>query len=336
MNLSPAPIMDLANAFFGSCVLFTASDAGVFKRLAEQDGLDAPTLAADLGLSERGARLLLDACVAEGLLSKSGASYSNTPLSSVFLAPNSPASLATAIRFNRDIYNAWGKLPELIRTGAPVESPELHLGDDANRTRTFVLSMHGRAMGIGRSVVPLLDLAGRQRLLDVGGGPGTYSVLITQAFPGLESTVLDLPEVVKVAAELIEFQGASQRVQVLAGDYHSTPFPTGVDAVNLFGMLHQESPEGILHLARKAFEALEPGGIVHVMDMMIDETHTAPQFSALFALTMALTTTNGWVFSSDELRGWLEAAGFVDFKVQPLPDPLPHWLASARKPGKKP
>ena len=29
---------------------------------------------------------------------------------------------------------------------------------------------------------------------------------------------------------------------------------------------------------------------MHVMDMMTDETHTAPQFSALFALTMALTT----------------------------------------------
>ncbi len=325
--------MDLANAFFGSQVLFTASDAGIFRRLSEHDGLTADQLAADSGASERGMRLLLDACVAEGLLTKTGSRYSNSPEARIFLTPGSPADLSGALRFNRDIYSAWGRLGELVRTGAPVERPQIHLGEDPDRTRTFVLSMHGRALAIGRAVVPLLQLAGRKRLLDVGGGPGTFSVLITRAFPELHSTVLDLPEVAHVAAELIAQQGGSSQITLLPGDYHATAFPQGVDAVNFFGMLHQESPEAIEALAAKAFEALEPGGVVHVMDMMTDETHTSPQFSALFALTMALTTTNGWVFSSTELKGWLERAGFQDFTVRPLPPPLPHWLASARKPA---
>ncbi len=329
---NPKPILDLANAFFGSCVLFVASDTGIFKRLAEKDTLDAATLAQDLNCSPRGLQLLLDACVAEGLLIKTGHAYSNAPVTRVFLVPGSPADLSTAIRYNRDIYGAWGKLAEFAKTGKPVERPQLHLGEDQQRTRTFVMSMHGRAMGIGRGVVPLLDLVGRKKLLDVGGGPGTYSVLISQAFPEIDCTVLDLPEVVKVAQELIERQGAASRVSVLPGDYHTTPFPGEFDAVNFFGMLHQESPADISTLARKAFDALKPGGVMHVMDMMTDETHTAPQFSALFALTMALTTEHGWVFSSEELKGWLEEAGFVDFKVSPLPPPLPHWLASARKP----
>ena len=329
----PRPVMDLANAFFGSCVLFTASDAGVFQRLAVKEGLDAAALARDLELSERGLRLLLDACVAEGLLSKNEGCYSNTPMTRIFLTPGSHADLSTAIRYNRDIYSAWGKLAQLVRSGAPVESPQLHLGDDSDRTRTFVLSMHGRALGIGRGIVPMLDLKGRKRLLDVGGGPGTFSVLITNAFPDLHSTVLDLPAVVAVAAELIESQGASSRVSIQSGDYHTAPFPVGIDAVNFFGMLHQESPDAIRLLARKAFEALEPGGVVHIMDMMTEASHTAPQFSALFAITMALTTENGWVFSSDELRGWFEEAGFRDFEVSPLPQPLPHWLAKARKPS---
>ncbi len=330
--MNPGRIIDLANAFFGSCVLFTASDAGIFGLLSRHPALDCAAVARELSLSERGATLLLDACVAEGLLSKTGDLYSNTPESRVFLTPGSPADLSKAIRYNRDIYSAWGKLAEFARTGKPVERPELHLGEDEARTRTFVMSMHGRALGIGRGVVPLLDLAGRRRLLDVGGGPGTYSVLIAQAFEGLQATVLDLPAVVAIAAELIESQGAADRVSVLAGDYHTAEFPAGVDAVNFFGMLHQESPDSIRRLARKAFDALEPGGVVHVMDMMTDATHTAPPFSALFALTMALTTGNGWVFSADELSGWLGEAGFTGFEVKPLPPPLPHWLAKARKP----
>jgi hypothetical protein len=65
------------------------------------------------------------------------------------------------------------------------------------------------------------------------------------------------------------------------------------------------------------------------MDMMTRADHTAPKFSALFAVNMALTTENGWVFADEELRGWMEQAGFTDFSVQPLPPPMPHWIARA-------
>jgi hypothetical protein len=73
-----------------------------------------------------------------------------------------------------------------------------------------------------------------------------------------------------------------------------------------------------------------------VMDMMTDPTHTAPKFSALFAVNMALTAASGWVFSSAELTAWMTAAGFTDVLVNPLPPPIPHWIASGRKPDKEP
>lgn len=327
----PARIIELSNAFYGSCVLFTASDAGIFAELARAGAATASQVASSLGLAERGAGLLLDACVALGLLEKHGAEYRTTTSSAFFLVPGSPGDLSRAIRYNRDVYASWGKLAEFARTGRPVEKPELHLGDDPERTRAFVMSMHGRALGIGRAVVPQLDLSGRKQLLDVGGGPGTYSVLIAQANPGIRCTVLDLPPVVDIAAQLIAQQGAGERVTTLAGDYHTTQFPPGNDVVNFFGMLHQESPDSIRALMRRAYDSLAPGGVVHVMDMMTDETHTQPEFSALFAVNMALTTEKGWVFSDRELRGWMEDAGFTDFLVRPLAPPMPHWLATGRK-----
>ncbi len=333
MPPDPSNIISLASAFYGSNVLFAASDLGVFGKLASLGEAASSDIAGELNLSPRGAELLLNGCVAVGLLEKSGNLFRNTPAAAVFLVPGSPGDLSAAIRYNRDVYSAWGKLADFARSGRPVELPETHLGDDSDRTRAFVLSMHGRALGMGRAVIPRLDLKGRTTLLDVGGGPGTYSVLITNANPSMRSTVLDLPPVAAIAAELIASQGASDRVRVLPGDYHTTPFPSPLDAINFFGMLHQESPDSIRDLFRRAFEALEPGGIVHVMDMMTEASHTSPPFSALFAVNMALTTANGWVFSDEELRGWLEEAGFIDFRVEPLPPPMPHWLASARKPS---
>jgi cyclopropane fatty-acyl-phospholipid synthase-like methyltransferase len=191
--------------------------------------------------------------------------------------------------------------------------------------------MHGRAMGIGQAVVPLLDLSGRKALLDIGGGPGTYSVLIARAFPQIRCTVLDLPEVVRIAEEIVAQSGVTDRVRTLAGDYHTVPFPADQDAVIFFGVLHQEDPAAIRDLLRRAYGALLPGGSIAVLDMMTDASHTRPKFSALFALNMALTTPHGWVFSEDELKAWLAEAGFTGFSCRHLPPPMPHWLALARK-----
>ncbi len=327
----PKYIIDIANAFYKSQILFTASDCGVFSALAELKAADSASIAAHTGLDARAARLLLDACVALDLLKKEGETYSNAPCVSAFLVPGAPGDLSHAIRYNRDVFDAWGKLPEFMKSGAPVEKPELHLGEDEARTRAFVLSMHGRALGIGQLLLPYLDLAGCSRILDVGGGPGTYSVLLAERYPDLSSTVLDLPGVVKVAEELIAERDVSDRVSTLPGDYHSTAFPGGNDAVLFFGMLHQESPAAIRKLFRKAHAALKPGGKVYVMDIMTDATHTQPEFSALFAVNMALTTENGWVFSDAELKSWAEASGFTDFSVSALPEPMPHCLAVATK-----
>ena len=329
--MNPDRIIGMASAFYDSCVLFTASDLGVFAKLAEIGPSDGTTLASALRLDERGARLLLDACVALELLNKDGNIYANTAESSVFLVPGSPGDLSGAIRYNRDVYPAWGKLKMLVQSGAPVEKPEFHLGLDPERTRTFVLSMHYRALAIGRAVLGELDLAGCRTLLDVGGGPGTYSVLIARANPDLMCTVLDLTDIVAVADELISQQGCSGQVKTLAGDYRTVEFPGGNDVINFFGMFHQESPESIRALLKKAYNALNPGGIVNVMDMMTDCTHTKPKFSALFAVNMALTTENGWVFADSELTEWMQEAGFVDCSVKPLPPPMPHSFATAGK-----
>ena len=332
--LSVQGIVDLASAFYGSAVLFAALEADAFT-LVQNAGEEATAAALSkrAGVDPRGLRLLLDACVAIGLLEKRGDVYANTPAAKLALVSGSPHDLTRAIRYNRDVYPAWGKLPELVKSGCPVEAPETHLGEDAGRTRRFVLAMHGRALGIGRAVIPMVDVRGCKRLLDLAGGPGTYAALLAQANPGLSCVTVDLPAVSAVAAELVCGAGLSDRVSCRAGDYHSDVYEAeSFDAVTIFGALHQESPEQIVQILKRAFAALRPGGRVFVLDMMTDASHTYPSFSALFAVNMALTTRNGWVFSDEELKGWLAEAGFAAFETRPVPPPMPHWLVSAVRP----
>lgn len=325
-------IVDLASAFYGSAVLFAAIDAGVFAAVERTDGsLDA--LAAATGSDARGLRLLLDACVAEELLEKRGGRYANTAAGKAALVPGGPADLTKAIRYNRDVYPAWGRLGEFVKTGKPAEKPEIHLGEDAARTKAFAAAMFGRATGIGRTVVPMLGtLAGR--VLDLAGGPGAYAILMCQANPAMTCVTVDLPAISAEARGYVAKFGLADRVECRAGDYHSDEYEReAYDAVTIFGALHQESPEAIVDVLKRAHRALKPGGRVLVLDMMTDETHAAPKFSALFAVNMAITTANGWVFSDAELKEYLAAAGFVPGETQPVPPPMPHWLVTARKGG---
>lgn len=118
----------------------------------------------------------------------------------------------------------------------------------------------------------------------------------------------------------------------MAGDYHVDAFgPESYDAVTIFGALHQESPEDILGILRRAHDALKPGGRLFVLDMMTDASHANPPFSALFAVNMALTTTNGWVFSDAEIKALMAEAGFEPGETRPAPPPMPHWLVAAAK-----
>ena len=329
-------IVDLASAYYGSAVLFAAIDRGVFAAV-EQSGSLAD-IVRETGANERGMRLLLDACVAEGLLTKTGEVYGNTPAGKMALVPGGPADLTKAIRYNRDVYPAWGRLAEFALTGKPTERPEVHLGEDAARTKAFAAAMFGRAMGIGKSIVPMLDLSrtveqsNSLKVLDLAGGPAAYAILMCQANPGMRCVTVDLPAISAEAQGYVAQFGLSDRIECRAGDYHSDEYEAeSYDVVTIFGALHQESPAAIVDILRRANRALKRGGRLFVLDMMTDATHTAPKFSALFAVNMALTTANGWVFSDAELKGWMREAGFEPGETRAVPPPMPHWLVSGIK-----
>jgi len=360
-------IVELASAFYGSAVLFAALEHNVFAAV-EKSGVLAD-IVKETGCSERGLRLLLDACVAEGLLEKKAEKvggggegggepfYCNTSAGKTVLIPGGPSDLSKAIRYNRDVYPAWGNLAKFVSTGKPAERPEIHLGEDAARTKAFAAAMFGRAMGIGRSIVPLLGLTleeglGRRsrstvessnsivnlnlqpqpacKILDLAGGPAAYAILMCQARPGATCVTVDLPAISAEAKGYVAQFGLTDRIECRAGDYHTDEYePESYDIVTILGALHQESPAAIVDILKRARRALKKGGRLLVLDVMSDVTHTAPKFSALFAVNMALTTENGWVFSDEELKGWMREAGFDPAETQRVPPPMPHWFVSA-------
>ncbi|MCF8345649.1 MAG: methyltransferase domain-containing protein [Bacteroidales bacterium] len=329
--MNPSKIIEIANAFYQSGVLFSAIDANIFNELHKLKKASVKDISAQCNINLRAAELILDACAGMDLLNKENGLYSNSEEAELFLIKNSPNDLSKAIKYNQDVFSAWCRISKFVKTGNPVEKPEIHLGNDEERTRNFVYSMHGRALGICQTIIPYIDLKNCRKILDIGGGPGTFSVLLSKQYPKAEFIVNDLPSITRIADELIVLQKAENQVKTLPGSYHEIDFPENLDAILFFGMLHQESQDSIEKLFYKAFHALRKNGKVYVFDMMTDESHTSPLFSVLFAVNMALTTNQGWVFSDKELMSWLKNAGFSNFQLQKFPPPVPHWLMVAEK-----
>lgn len=319
----PGSIMRLSTAFWDSQALLTAARLKLFDALAD-GARSADEVAATLGLDARATSLLMRALAGLGLLRPEGDRFANTPEAATFLVSRSPAYMGNVIRYSDQLYATWGELEQAVRSGRPALAAQTYLGDDPARTRAFVVAMHERAQGIARALVGVLDLAGRRSMLDVGGGPGTYSVLLTARFPGLRAEVVELPGVAAVARELVAEAGAADRVAVRDGDYRSADFGHGHDVVLMSGMFHRETPAACRDLIARAAACLAPGGLLVVSDVFTDEGGATPAFAALFGLNMMLTAPDGGVHADADVRRWMEDAGLRGTQVQPLPPPMPH------------
>jgi len=327
----PSSIIRLSTAYWDSQTLLTASRLRLFDVLADGP-LSADAVAAALKLDPRGTALFLRACVALGFLAEHSGRFENSPVAAMYLVSRSPAYMGNVIRYSDQLYPTWGNLEEALRCAKPALPAETYLGNDPARTRGFVQAMHERALGIARALVPMLDLTGRRTMLDVGGGPGTYSVLLTERFPGLRSEVIELPGVAAVARELVAAAGAGERVVVRDGDYHNADFGSGKDVVLMSGMFHRENERACRDLIARAAACLNPGGLLVVSDVFTDQGGCQPTFAAMFGLNMMLTAQDGGVHADSDVMHWMAEKGLRELRCEPLPPPMPHRVVVGVKP----
>ncbi len=328
--LNPSRILALSTGYWDSQTLLTANRMGLFALLAD-GSKTVEEIASGLASKPKGIRMLLNACVALELLEENDGQYTNSALSQAFLTPGQQGYLGDAIRYSDDLYDSWGKLEQSLHSGLPSMPAEKYTGEDLEQTRNFVYGMHNRAMGIGRMMVELVDLTGRQKMIDVGGGPGTYSSLFAQRYSRLNSQVLDLPGVLKISEEIIQSLGVSDQVTTQPLNYMQDDFPQNNDVVLISGVFHRETEQTCRGFIRRAYEALDVGGMLIVSDVFTDAGGKSPLFATLFGLNMMLTATDGEVHADEDVASWMEQQNFADIHKVSFPQPMPHRIVTGIK-----
>ena len=301
--------------FQGARVLLTANNYRVFDYLKKQKA--AAGLAKDIGADKRATEILLDALTGLGLLKKQKGQYKNSSLASQFLVSGSSYYQGDIIRHADTLWQNWSGLDNVVKTGKPH-----HVSHDH---RAFILGMHNLAVLKASNVLKAVGLKGVKKALDLGGGPGTYT--IEMAKKGISVTIFDTPETIEIAKEVVKKSGV-KNINFLQGDFLTDDFGRDYDLIFISQILHAYSEDDNIMVLKKCRNALNKNGRIVIQEFFIDKDRANPVQSALFSINMLVNTEGGRCYSPEEIKRWYLKTGFRKIQKQLLADSV---LINAKK-----
>lgn len=317
----PEEISDIAFGFMGSKALFAALDLGVFTALSGGP-TTAEALAEVVGLEAERCRTLLTALTALGLTQVEDERFSNAPAAEAFLVKGAKYDFGDYLRLQvgRQMYGIMDQIEPALADRLPEEATSSYAEwfSDPEEARLYSESQHAGSLGPAAGLAKRLDLGKARRLLDVGGGTGAFAITLCEAFPELEVTIVDFPNVAAIGREYVAKAGLSRRIFYREGNALETEWPGAQDAILMSYLLSGVPDETHAGLLTRAHDHLLRGGQVLIHDFVVDSDRTGPRNAALWQLQHTAFTPKARSLDDDWLVGALKAAGFTDVDVSPL------------------
>ncbi len=307
-------LLILGRGFMVPRILLTAAELDLFTKLKGK-ALTVDDLCATEGWDRRGLAILMDALAAEGLLSRGPDGKYSLPLAvAKYLVRDEKDSILPMILHGCHLWESWSNHTRIVSTG---ENP--YPAERKNRpkeeTEAFIQAMHVVGQLVAPMIADSLDLSVYSKMLDIGGGPGTYTLAFLEKAPQMTATLFDLPEVVEIGRKRLTEVGLIDRVRIVAGDYTKDDLPPGHDLALLSAIIHSNSRETNRNLFRNVYSSLIQGGTILIRDHIMDPTRTFPVAGAIFAVNMLAATSGGNTYTFEEVKQDLESAGFKDVHV---------------------
>jgi predicted O-methyltransferase YrrM len=311
-------VAEISRGFQPACVLMAGAELGVFDALADTRrsaqhiarGMTAEALARRLKADARAMRMLADALTSLGLLTLRGGRYSPGAGVADLLTETGRRGGLAMVRHQANCLRSWAQLAWVVKTGRPAKDAPSVRGAAADQA-AFIEAMDDASRTLAPELAKRIGPPPFRHLLDIGGGPGTWTIAFLRAAPSARATLLDLPHTMPIARRHIAAAGLQGRVRLVAGDLDSgRALPRGADLAWISAIVHMNSRAANRDLFRKTRAALVDGGRVLIRDVVMRESRTAPEFGALFAINMLVNTPKGGTFTFRELSEDLLAAGF--------------------------
>ena len=315
-------LYDFLNGALKARIMMTGLELGIFDHLAEP--VDAPTLAKKIETHPQNTARFLDSLAVIGLVRKHRGMYSNRTLARKFLSGASPTYAGDLLTLSyMTTFSGFDRAMDLIKNGPSSEpSPELESQEFwADLTKATAQWVFGR---IGRTIADIVSglpgFSEFQKMVDLGGGHGIFTLYILDAHPSMEGVVLDSPAVVAKAQEFSRKFGLEDRFQARPGDYINEDIGGDYDLVFASATLNF-AKDRLEELIAKVHQALNPGGyFISFQDGMTDE-RTKPEVM-LGHLLDSLGSERDFIFDQGVIAEAMLKNGFRQVRSRTITTPM--------------
>ncbi|PYK18520.1 MAG: methyltransferase [Verrucomicrobia bacterium] len=288
----------------------------------------------ETGASQRGLRVIMNSLVGLELLKKDRQSrYSLTRESQTFLLTDKPGSLAGFFGSILPVMiSRWLRLADIVRDGRPAVA----VNQETEGTEFFsqlVETIIPMSYAAAQQLAEHLNVAKAKdglRVIDLAAGSGIWGIALAQKSPRMRVTAVDWAGMIPTTKRITGKFGVRDRFDFVEADLLEANFGNGYDIATLGHILHSEGEKRSQQLLKKVFRALKSGGTIAIAEWLVNDDRTKPLPSLMFAVQMLVNTEKGDTFSFNEIKKWLEDAGFK--KVRKLDAPGPSPLILATKP----
>lgn len=324
-NVTPEKLMRYAWGYAPPLIIEGAIRNKVFDTLCNGP-MTVAEVSGATGSSERGLASIMNALTGLELLTKDGGLYALTPESAMFLVSTKPSYLGGMMEhMSAQLIPRWLDIENIVRTGLP----SAQVNDQAEGSAFFakfvsaLFPFNYPSARVAAGALNVANATGPVRVLDLAAGSGVWGIGVAQQSPHVTVTAVDWPGVLEVARETAARFGLADRFSFIPGDLAEVDFGTGYNVAILGHVLHSEGPERSKALVKKTFDALAPGGTIVIAEFLVDAARQHNVMGLLFDVNMLVNTKAGGTYSFEEIRGWLEDAGFTKAGLVPAPGPSP-------------
>ena len=324
LRLDPESINELSRNYWNSAILRAGIKLDVFS-LLEKGPLTVQEVAHRIHAAPRFVEAFLNAAAVLGLLEETSQKFQNSPATSHFLIKGLPEYVGDLVLHITNHWTSWGQLDQLIKEGKPLLPFDSGYVNVDTYWNDYMMGQHNRATaGQGQQLVHNVDLSGRHKLLDLGGGVASYSIALCAANPQLHAVVVDQKEPLALARSLVKEQCLQNQIDLREGDFNTITLEADYDVVLISGVVLIKSPGVCKELFRRAYEALKPGGMVIVQDFMkVDNSPHRNFMDTLMDMYVLIAfDPEAGDRQGGEIVAWLEETGFQQARSVALPTHL--------------
>lgn len=338
----PGILLDVGVSAFKQGAVIAAMELGVFDEL-EEGPLGMDELADRTEAAPEGIEILVQALIPLGYVERDDGTVQFTKAARRSLPEHDLQLMAVYVKENvRYCLDAAQGIKDAPEDGIygweHVQSGEIG--------RSYQETMRWLASDMVDEAVDRVSLPdGAERMLDVGGSHGLYTVRFCEEHPGLNGTVLDWEIGLDAARNTLEDSpDVAERIDLVERDFEKEALPDGYDFAFLGQIVHGLTAEGNRELFGKLSQATTDRGMVAILDQVADppassllpfnplESSFADGIAALLGLNLFLFS-GGRAYAYDDLEQWLSEAGFSDVSYEPLRQSPGYSLVIAEKPG---